>query len=49
MNKDQKDYLEKLAKEGWKIQLDKNDEILFMTYWHPEIIVSKIDLKDTKK
>lgn len=49
MDESFKAWLDEMAKEGWKIDLDKDGNVLFMSYWHPEIIVSKIDLKDIKK
>ncbi len=48
MDNEYKKYLEALIKDGWHIQLGENEEILFMWYWHPEVLVSKIILKDDK-
>lgn len=32
--------------KGFKVYLDKEGKPIFATYWHPELIVSKIELKE---
>lgn len=38
----QRAYVQSLVDRGYNVQLGPNDEILFATYWHPEIIVTKL-------
>jgi hypothetical protein len=37
--------IQDLIKTGYKVQLDKDGNILFLSYWYPELIVSKIVTK----
>lgn len=48
MNDEQQKYIKSLTDRGCHVQLDKDDNVLFATYWHPELIISKIILTEEK-
>jgi hypothetical protein len=39
---EQEQCIKFLTDQGYQVQLDRNGDVLFATYWHPELIVSKI-------
>lgn len=49
MTSDQEKLIKYYTDQGCKVQLDPNGDILMVYYWHPELLVSKIDLGDFKK
>jgi hypothetical protein len=44
-DEENKKYIAELVAAGYKVQLDKDGKVLFASYWHPELIISKIELK----
>jgi hypothetical protein len=42
----QKQCIKFLTDQGYNVQLDRNGDVLCAYYWHPELIVSKIDLRE---
>ncbi len=45
MDEENKKYIAELIAAGYHVQLDKDGKVLFASYWHPELIISKIELK----
>jgi hypothetical protein len=39
---EQQQFIKLLTDQGYHVQLDRNGDVLFATYWHPELLVSKI-------
>ncbi len=50
MNDDEnKKYVAELVAQGYHVSLDKDGKVIFASYWHPELIISKLNLSDKKK
>lgn len=49
MTDDQKKLIKYYTDQGYHVQLDPNDDILMLYYWHPELIVSRIWPENYKK
>ncbi len=47
-DEENKKYIAELIAAGYKVQLNKDGSILWIEYWYPELIISKIDLSDKK-
>ena len=49
MDEENKKYIAELVVAGYKVDVDKDGKVIFASYWHPELIISKIDLGDKNK